>query len=153
MGRPRVRNRRNLILTALTVMSLAVLAGLITAPRLQARAPKEPAPAATVPQWQTDAGGAAKFDVASVKQNKSTERPYFNFSLGPGDGRSTSGGLLRVINYPLLPLIGFAYQLTGSEVRGLPSELPKWAMTETFDIEARANGKTTRDQMRLMVQS
>jgi uncharacterized protein (TIGR03435 family) len=135
----------------LLVFCIAVMVAYSS--RLQAQSaggtPSQP----TVPQWQIDAGGKMEFDVASVKQNKSTERPYYNYSLGPGDGRSTSGGLFRVINYSLLPLIGFAYQLTGSEMRGLPSELPKWATTETFDIDARANEKPTRDQMRLMVQS
>ena len=106
-----------------------------------------------VPQWQLAAGGSAKFDVASVKQNKSTERPYFNLAFAPRSGPVPTGGLFRSTNNQLLALVGFAYKLTGSQMRALPSKLPRWAATESFDIEAHASGNPTVDQMRLMAQS
>jgi len=48
------------------------------------------AQSAPVPQWQTDAGGKIAFDVASVKQNKSSNPPHANFPLDAGDAYSTS---------------------------------------------------------------
>ena len=33
------------------------------------------------------------------------------------------------------------------------SQLPKWAITDRFDIQGRAQGNPTKDQMRLMMQS
>ncbi len=65
-----------------------------------------------------------------------------------------NGGLFSVTNFPLIALIGFAYQLTGSQIRDLQSRLPKWAAGESFDIEARSSESgLTKDQIRLMMQS
>jgi uncharacterized protein (TIGR03435 family) len=49
--------------------------------------------------------------------------------------------------------IGFAYKITGNQVKFLRPQLPKWASTENFDIRAQAKGNPTKDQMRLMMQS
>lgn len=53
------------------------------------------------------AGAAAsqEFDVASVKPNKSTDPPYVNFPLGPGDVYVPNGGLFRATNFPLITYI------------------------------------------------
>ena len=107
-----------------------------------------------VPQWQIDAGGSATFEVASIKQDKSTAAPHSNIPMGPGNGRITNGGLFSVTNFPLVALIGFAYQLTGSQIRDLQSRLPKWTAGESFDIAARSSASgLTKDQLRLMMQS
>jgi len=51
--------------------------------------------------------------------------------------------------------ISFAYKLALSpeQVRSMAAGLPKWFPTDLFDIEARAEGDPTKDQMRLMMQS
>ena len=49
--------------------------------------------------------------------------------------------------------IGFAYKLTPAQSQLMASQLPKWATADRFDIEARAQGSPTRNQMRLMMQS
>jgi uncharacterized protein (TIGR03435 family) len=55
----------------------------------------------------------------------------------------------------LLTYISFAYKdgLTNSQLEAMNSHLPKWVSTDKFDIEARAPGNPTKDQMRLMMQA
>jgi uncharacterized protein (TIGR03435 family) len=109
-----------------------------------------------VPQWQIDAGGKQQFDVISVKPNKSKDPAYGNFPLGPGDSYPPLGGLIMDTNLPLYSYISFAYRLTGSQNQLLLqqfTQLPKWVTTERFDIQARGAGNSTKDQMRLMMQS
>lgn len=108
--------------------------------------------------WEKTAGGKMSFEVASVKQNTSGlppngDNPRANFSLDSTDAYSQNGGLLTVVNFPLFSYIGFAYKLTPFERTNLQSQLPKWAQTDRFDIQARGAAGTTKDQMRLMMQS
>jgi len=49
--------------------------------------------------------------------------------------------------------IVFAYKLGGNEANDMDSQLPDWAERERFDIEAQAPEGTTKDQMRMMMQS
>ena len=108
-----------------------------------------------VPRWQIDAGGKMAFDVASVKPNKSGGRAYSNVLLIPGTGAvySPTGGLFSAANYPLITYMAFAYDMTGDQALQLGAQLPSWVTMENFDIEARAEGNPTKDQMRLMMQS
>jgi uncharacterized protein (TIGR03435 family) len=110
-------------------------------------------------QWEAAAGGHMAFEVASVKLLKpgSRFRPP-NFPLA-GDGfRTDSGenphGRLSVA-FPLPRYIEFAYKLTlQPELRqAMVARLPKWVDTDLIDIEAKAAGNPTKDQMRLMMQS
>jgi bla regulator protein blaR1 len=97
--------------------------------------------------------GRLSFEVASVKQNKSDAPPYSNFPLNTGDQYVENGGHFVATNWPLVTYIFFAYKLMGNQGRPLLSQLPPWATTDRFDIEARATGNPTKDQMRLMMQS
>lgn len=110
-----------------------------------------PAPVAT-PQWEIDAGGKMAFDVASVKQNTSGKGLALSFLLDNGDAYPGNMTLFSA-SFPLATFIGFAYRLPQFELQELQSQLPKWASTERFDIEARAAVPSTKDQMRLMMQS
>jgi uncharacterized protein (TIGR03435 family) len=95
------------------------------------------------------------FDVASVRQN--TSGPGYgmnsNFPLGPGDVYAPNGGQFRATNFSLLAYIEFAYKVDGNQEQSLVSQLPKWVITSHFDIQAKAQGNPTKDQMRLMMQS
>ena len=144
---------RNRILTACAIAALAVpvVAGVLTAATLRAQTPA--AQSAVVLEWQTAAGGKMEFDVASVKPNKSNDPQNSNVNFGPGDIGPANGGRFSAINLPLLAYIAFAYKLTIYEMQSLLLELPKWATMGGFDIEARAEGNPTKDQMRLMMQS
>lgn len=91
------------------------------------------------------------FEVASVKADKSARPSHSNFPLGPGDAYIPNGGLFSATNFPLATYIAFAYKLIGSQLQYL--DLPHWLMEERFDIEARAMGNPTKDQMRLMMRA
>jgi bla regulator protein blaR1 len=109
---------------------------------------------ATTHDWQVRAGGKQSFDVASVKQNKSGgEFSNMNVPIGPGDVYPRNGGLFSGTNVPLISYIYFAYKLSGSELQLLLPHLPNWVVRDRFDIQARADGNPTKDQMRLMMQS
>ncbi len=138
-----VRSRR--LLTAIVALLLAV-------PNLKAqRAQNAPAQPAE-PSWEIAAGGKMSFDVVSVKQDKSGKPFPPKFALDDGD--SYPGNMtLFTSGFPLTTDIAFAYKLPPGEQLGLQSQLPKWALTKTFDIEARAAVPRTKDQMRLMMQS
>jgi uncharacterized protein (TIGR03435 family) len=107
---------------------------------------QNPAPAALVPDWQTRAGGQMAFSVASVKPDTGPFRPP-NFPLDAGDAFRPVGGHFSA-DFPLLTYITFAYKISPGENQ----HLPDW-VHDRFDIQAEADGKPTKDQMRLMMQS
>lgn len=93
------------------------------------------------------------FEVASVKLNKSGGAPSSNFPLGNGNVYQQTGGLFSATNQPFTVYLQFAYKLPATEMQRITTKLPQWATTDRFDIQARANGNPTKDQMREMVQS
>lgn len=107
-----------------------------------------------VSQWQIAAGGKMEFEVASIRRDISDRNTPPNFAITSDDGWGPSSNLF-VADYPLLTYIEFAYKLwlTPSEREALLSKLPRWVATDKFEIRARAPGKPTKDQMRLMMQS
>jgi uncharacterized protein (TIGR03435 family) len=141
------------------VLALSAVVGTLTAARLQAQAQAPTGQSATqsatatVPQWQIDAGGHAKFDVASVKQNKTGANATSNVPLDPEDLFTPTGGLLSASGFSLSRYMLFAYKLTAAQYFPLQSQLQKWANTDVYDIEARASGNPTKDQLRLMMQA
>src|SRR5687768_17928883 len=89
------------------------------------------------------------FEVASVKPNR-TEAPGTTlFPLGPGDAYAANGGRFRATNQPLITYLRFAYRLGQGDLL----DLPRWVYNERFDVEARANGEPTKDQMRVMMRT
>ena len=94
-----------------------------------------------------------EFDVASVKQNKSDGDSISNFPLGPGTVYVPNGGLFSATGFPLITYIAFAYKLQANDLPSLRSQLPSWAIMDRFDIQARAAGNPSKDQMRLMMRS
>jgi uncharacterized protein (TIGR03435 family) len=100
-------------------------------------------------------GQKLQFEVASVRENKSDSRPASNFPIDRGNAYSPNQGIFFATSQPLIAYIIFAYKVNVSEFRGgLMRQLPKWAITDKFDIDARAESHNpTKDEMRLMVQS
>lgn len=153
--RKEARSRRvTLPVAVLGIVGLAAAAivlGVSMAPCLSAQAQLP-----QMPRWQKDAGGKMVFDVASVKENKSgvsaSNRPTSNVPLDPQDLYAPTGGLFSATNFPLLEYMMFAYKLTPEQSRTLQSQVP-WANTNRWDIEGRASGNPTKDQMRLMMQA
>ena len=93
------------------------------------------------------------FDVASIKPSKSADPRSSNFPLGPGDVYVPNGGLFSATKQPLVSYIFFAYKIIGNQAQYLLSQLPGWAQTEGFDIQARSAGNPNKDEMRVMMQS
>jgi bla regulator protein BlaR1 len=109
------------------------------------------AQSADTSDWQAAAGAKQQFEVASVKPTSMFVPPNFAFNNGNG---KPSGGRLSA-SFSLWTYISFAYKLTASrqQERAVLAQLPKWFDTDVYQIEARAPGNPTKDQMRLMMQS
>src|SRR5579871_6601171 len=122
------------------------------------------------PRWEQQAGGVQQFEVASVRENKSSDLSTSNFPLDSGNAfvaidknyrSNPQGSLLSARNWPLLTYIAFAYKLTGTQYlalrfdfySGLGLQVPQLVRNDRYDLEARAPGSATKDQMRLMMQS
>lgn len=107
-----------------------------------------------VPQWQTAAGGKLAFEVASIKPAEPGKFHPPSFPLSNDDAFRPTGSRFAA-DFPLSVLIPFAYKtrLTQEQMRAMLSPLSKWVSTESFDIEAKAEGNPTKDQFRLMMQS
>jgi uncharacterized protein (TIGR03435 family) len=105
------------------------------------------------PDWQIAAGNKMAFEVASIKADPGPFRPP-NFPLDPGDAYRPVGGRFSA-DFPLATYITFAYKLslTSDQRQAMFAHLPDWVAAERFDIQARAEGSPTKDQMRLMMQS
>jgi bla regulator protein blaR1 len=102
--------------------------------------------------WQAAAGGKMAFEVASVKP-ASTFARRSSFPLDEGNVYVPGGRLSA--SFPLWFYIRFAYKVAaGDQERAdAVAHLPEWVDRDHFDIEARAEGNPTKDQMRLMMQS
>jgi uncharacterized protein (TIGR03435 family) len=75
-----------------------------------------------------------RFEVASVKRNNS----------GSGAGNIRGGvGRYSATNIPLLVLIQRAYKVRDFQIIGAPA----WVNSERYDIEAKADGNPTRDDI------
>ena len=166
------RRKRYSLLKMAPAMVLAALSVAVVAPPLMAQsaagqAPTGQSPAAQspaaqspgeqiskMPDWQIAAGGKMQFDVASVKQDTSDQQTAnANMPLGPMDLFTPTGGLFSATNLPLSAYINFAYKLTGAQGQAVMSQLPKWANTDRYDIQARGTANTTKNQFRLMMQA
>jgi bla regulator protein BlaR1 len=125
--------RRNLAFLSTALMAIGVTA----------------AQSAGVPDRQTAAGGKMAFEIASVKSTKRPKFPSTIFPLDTGNAK-TAGGRFSA-TFPLLIYVAFAYKLPPAEIS---RQLPKgFSMDDLFEIEVRAEGNPTKDQMRLMMQS
>lgn len=96
------------------------------------------------------------FDVISVKPSASDAQARSIFPLGPGDVYVKNGGHFAAEGYPLATYLAFAFHLLGNEMDAVSRQLPGWALSEPFTIEARTDGdpaKDTKDQMRLMMRA
>ena len=147
----RTRNGKSkplLTITSAAAFAVTLLVSVVAPVRAQS--PKDQAAAQpSLPQWQIDAGGKMEFVVASVKQDAaamSSSTVNSNIPLGPQDMFSPTGGLLSAINFPLFQYMIFAYKLTSNQLRDVQSQLPKWANSDRYDIQARASGNPTKDQ-------
>ena len=104
--------------------------------------------------WETAAGGKMEFEVASIHLEQPGKFTPPIFPLDLGNGPIPPGGRFHA-DFPLAIYIRFAYKLwlTPEQIDAMLATLPKWVATDSFVIDARAEGNPTKDQMRLMVRS
>jgi bla regulator protein blaR1 len=138
---------KKVILTGagMAAFALPIIIGALSAPASLAQ---------DTPDWQTKAGGKMAFEVASVKLSTEKQFGPLSVPLDAGDRYQPTGGYFRA-DVPLWNYIQFAYKLwaPAGEQQKERDRLPKWVTTDRYSIEARAAGKPTKDQFRLMVQS
>ena len=150
------RKKAALTIAGAVVLMAPVLVGIAKAPAIPAQSPSG------VPQWQAAAGGHMAFEVASVKLKKPGSRwlGRLSFHLDPGDsftdprtGESPHGRFSAA--FPVTFFISFAYKLmlSADQRQAMIAHLPQWVDTDDFEIDAKAAGNPTKDQMRLMMQS
>ena len=87
------------------------------------------------------------------QSNKSDSPSNSNFPLGPGAGDRPNAASSRRLDSGVITYIAFAYKLMANDIQSLLSELPPWAATDRFGIQARAHGDPSKDQMRLMMRA
>jgi len=113
-----------------------------------------------VQDWEKAAGGKNAFEVASVKLDSGPSRPS-NVPLDTGDAFRPVGDRFSA-DSSVFTYIRFAYKVGLFSATGAGSaapairkamQMPDWVMSERYAIEARADGTSTKDQMRLMMQS
>ena len=139
-----------LAVAGIGALAVPIGVGMMNAPSLRAQSPD-------VPDWQAAAGGKMAFEVASVKPLKPGGKdwrprmPLFDLS----NGNAVAPGGRFFADYWLWTYIQFAYKLATNqeEERAAVAQFPKGLSTELFEIEARASGNASKDQMRLMMQS
>jgi uncharacterized protein (TIGR03435 family) len=130
------------------LISMATLLAQVPA----GRSPAARSAASRAPQSLEEmeaAGVRMAFDVASVKPNMSNAPADARYPMGPGDAYVPNGGIFSAASQPLIVYLRFAFKLGQSDLLGLPA----WVYNDRFDIEARAQGNPTKDQVRLMMQS
>ncbi|AFL89248.1 Protein of unknown function (DUF3738) [Terriglobus roseus DSM 18391] len=94
-----------------------------------------------------------RFDVVSVKENKSGDKPSANVPLDRSDTFAPTRGKFTAINQPLVAYIIFAYKMKVTEsYGGLMEKLPSWAKDNRFDILAQSDKlEASKDDLRGMV--
>jgi len=98
------------------------------------------------------AGRKLDFEVASVRQNISSEKPSVNVDITSSGSFVSTNGSYVARNISLIEYVAFAYKLTNKQLQSVVSQVP-WTATDHFDIVARAEGNPSKDEYRLMMQS
>ena len=96
---------------------------------------------------------ALEFEVASVKPSLAPRSGKNDAFLMPFGNMQPRSGLFSD-SAPVAMYILFAYDIQDpSQIQTLLKSLPDWAKSDNYEIEARADGIPTREQMRMMMQS
>jgi uncharacterized protein (TIGR03435 family) len=111
---------------------IATIVGLVTSSVLNASGVQA--------QSLRPAVGNASFDVASIKPHDPAT---------PGTRIQASPGRFTAVNITLRQLIQAAYQVQGVQIAGGPN----WLNADRFDIEAKAEGNPSRDQLSSMIRA
>ncbi len=88
-----------------------------------------------------------------MREDQGGDRSSSNFPLNPGPQFENVGGVLRAHNMLLLQYVVFAYKPNSAQIQVLRQTMPDWTRSAHFDIDAKAAGPTTKDDMRAMMRS
>lgn len=128
--------------------------GIVTVLPLCSQATGDRASASTPGMQPATEAGKLAFDAASVRPSAQGSILKGVDFLNPASTAAPPPGGLLSWNVQLPWLINFAYDLRSSQMRRKAREaLPKWAQEDSFSIEAPAEGKPSRDDVRQMVRS
>jgi hypothetical protein len=91
------------------------------------------------------------FEVASIRPAEPDTFIHPSFGLNVDDESLPPGGRFTA-DFPLEDYIEFAYKImpTREQEEAIFAHRPKWITTNSFVIQAKAEGNPTKDQMRLM---
>ena len=159
IGTLEMRNKRGLFSMAATSLAAAFLLTLRFAIPAGAQTTMPQSPSThtrEIPDWQKAAGGKMSFLFASIRQSKPGTFAGSNFGLNISESYEAANPEGRLIaDAPLAVYIEFAYKIKLTDEQGysMLARLPKWVSTDRFEINAKAEGNPTKDQMRLMMQS
>jgi uncharacterized protein (TIGR03435 family) len=94
---------------------------------------------------------AQTFEVASIKLNKARRGPLTSLEVAFFEGAMAvmPGGRFRLTAVPTRTLIQLAYGVRAFQITGEPS----WVNDERYDVDAKAEGITSSDQVRPMLQA
>jgi uncharacterized protein (TIGR03435 family) len=108
------------------------------------------------PVAQVRGESAPRFEVASIKLNTTATIPlsaaHLAFLRGAGAGNARDGRFRAVGDLAAMPvsvLIQIAYNVNDLQLEGGPS----WVRSDRYEVDARAEGSATLEQMRPMLQS
>lgn len=152
-----LRQIRHLLWVA-GLIAIAVFPGLGRASTSSERQLTVPQPSITaspeMPRCRVAAGGKTQFEAASVRPiGPDWKSPSGVIDLDASDYSRYTGGLITA-NGLLINYIIFAYKIEDtSQYPLINAQLPKWAQTERFYLEARSEGTPAKDQIRLMMQA
>jgi len=106
-----------------------------------------------VPKSDRATGGAVQFEAASIRPGTPDSKDFGNVDLDSSDYFRYQGGPVQLKGL-LVNYIFFAYKFGDVvQYKSLSAQLPTWAQTHEFVVEARAPGNPTKDQIRSMVQA
>ena len=81
------------------------------------------------------------FEAASIRKDTSGKFKPPSFALNADDGWPPHDGTFYA-DFPLIVYIQFAYKqwFTPEETRSLYAGLPKWVVSDTYEIQAQGKG-------------
>ena len=107
----------------------------------------------TAPRGNSSHQQFVHFDVASIRESKTGAPTYVNFPFSSDNAWTSTHGFMQATALPLSAYIQFAYKMNALQVVAFSRQLPGWAASVRYDIEARVEGDPTKEDMRCMLRA
>jgi bla regulator protein BlaR1 len=148
-----LRRKAMLALACVLAVGVPLAAGFLRAAQGQTQPAQQNGIEKAASPGQVAGHGAHAGRPRSAHGAEDREGREGRFPLGPGPVFGVKGGLLQAKNQTLLGYIFFAFKPDMLQSQQFQAQLPGWVKATNYDIEARASGSPTKDDMRLMMQS